>query len=745
MNQSYTKTFSEWMRILLTAFFSRVRLVLLIPFFCGLFTWLICSILSPVYSGGFSILIRAPEVDKSTLEAGTSVVVRPGVIMENIISDEIYLLKSHALYREIAQNIKSVEALKSGYLATTKLPDRFLRYFVAIKGDIKKILQKYIRRKDVTGSDVSPIESMASAVRAMSVVEQQKGSDVIEVRIKHHNARLIMEILNVYLMKYHDLRNKVWFNKNATGFFRTQTETYYDQWQRLVDKLIKLKEEYNLIEPDKEMKKYQEQLMNFTSEFMKLKTTMNELKMKMKLVVSMSPEKSLTFMPERIEVDRLFKEIKTMVGQAKAERSKLLRNFKVKSTAVSKIDYQLADLYTQYKQLLTGYFENKFNRSSIRLEALSDTIKEIKQRLFKLNKFGQQVKVLEEKTELYRKQYSSHMIRTMNAKVQKELRKSASTVKVISAPFVDSIPVWPKKKIFTVLSVLLGFLLTMLFTIFVQLMKDSFNLPEEISQELNLPVLASFPLKANTGGLGSERRMSFLLSNYVAKFHRHRKLLTVIGVVIFVLLMSWIWYLKPVASRDEKKGIPIGRKAIETEKDLRKKSVNKKEAKEAISDQLLQAGLLPLLSSLHDKEVVGIKTISDRSGHSLIRRKIHKNKINLDDQENKTNTKTMVSASDPGNIKKPGDLKHHFSESKPLTKKWFYIVRLGLYRIKQNALDMYEQMKGYSVIIKRVNNPKVGSVYAVQLRPLTDRSAARVLISQIKRQKGLTAVMLKRQ
>lgn len=112
-----------------------------------------------------------------------------------------------------------------------------------------------------------------------------------------------------------------------------------------------------------------------------------------------------------------------------------------------------------------------------------------------MDKHRYQIKMLEEKLERYEKQYADYETKAMKITLQEELRKTVTTIKVVSPPFVSEKPVWPKKTMLVILAIMLSFFFTLLFIVIMQMMDDSFHLPREVTRELNLPVLASFPVK----------------------------------------------------------------------------------------------------------------------------------------------------------------------------------------------------------------------------------------------------------
>ncbi len=504
MNQNHTKSFSEWLETLLTAFFPRLDLLLFVPILCGVCTAMVCLSLPPVYQGTFSLLIKAPEIDKTGYESDMNVALRPGIITKNVVSDEVYLLQSHTLYENVAQTIKDKNALKSDYWETA-LPGWLFTYIFKSKTRIKEQLQSFIKGKDDDGkkSDADSLEKSALRIKKLCETEPLRGSDIIEVRCKHHTPQLIEEILIAYEKEYQSIKNNIWFNKNTPNLFQKHSEDYFIKWQEMLEEVMELKSDTDLIDPFHEKAELQKQLIKYRAEVSNLKTTLKELKEHAKIVKSLQPEDTVTFITEGIEGDNLFRELKIKIGSVTAERSRLLRDFQPEASSVAKLDYQMEELYVKYKKLIQGVSKQEMKKNRIRTKALSSAIKENEVRLSELNervteleKNKYQIKMLEGKIERYGKQYNEYETRAMKINLQEELRKTATTVRVIAPPFVSQKPVFPPNPIFlAVLAMLMGFLLTVFFIIVMQLMDDSFHTPEEVSQELNLPVLASFPVR----------------------------------------------------------------------------------------------------------------------------------------------------------------------------------------------------------------------------------------------------------
>lgn len=93
-----------------------------------------------------------------------------------------------------------------------------------------------------------------------------------------------------------------------------------------------------------------------------------------------------------------------------------------------------------------------------------------------------------------------------------------------------------------------------------------------------------------------------------------------------------------------------------------------------------------------------------------------------------------------------GDRTEEGQEQKPtVPKKESYAVQVGSYKEKQNAEEMRQslQEKGYTVVVRSQNHPKLGQLYVVQLQPVKDAGKANTLMAQIQNVANVKPVIVK--
>ena len=477
--EKHPNSFYEWIRPVITAFFAHWRLMLIVPAACVILTLGACMLLPPLYSGGFSLLVKAPEINRTSMESGTNIVMRPGLVLENVIVDEIKILQSHQLFLKVARTL--------------------IEENIAVGGFWDAVGSKYLATDSPISNEVTyerpkskEIEALTATLESLYVVAPAKGSDIIEITIRHYDPRVMRSILNCYLRAYFQLREAVWFNSDAPDFFQAASDSYYLKWQELLNERLNLKQETTALDPTREKDRLIEKQAANAAEIYDLQAAVKDLQTQLDRLKTLSPEQSLTFLHQETVNDKLFSELKLQIAVFQAQRAKLLGDFNQQASLVKKVNYQLEELYRRYYRQLFALIKNKMARVQTRMTVLRSGLAEVKKKLVELDRYENRLQLLNKKIELNLKQYFEHGNKALEFKQQKDFRKNVATVNVVSQPFVHLQPHWPRPAILVPLAFVLGIFLSLLGVFFLRSMKNAYLLPEEIRRDLNLPVLASY-------------------------------------------------------------------------------------------------------------------------------------------------------------------------------------------------------------------------------------------------------------
>jgi CelD/BcsL family acetyltransferase involved in cellulose biosynthesis len=333
---------------------------------------------------------------------------------------------------------------------------------------------------------------LAQTLENLCVVAPATGSDIIEITIRHYDPQAMRSILSYYLKAYYQLRETVWFNSDTPDLFQAASDSYYQQWQDLLNERLTLNRETTALDPTREKDTLIKKQVANTGEIYDLQSTVMDLQNQLDRLKTLSPEQSLTFLQQDTVNDKLFSELKAQIAVLQAQKAKQLGDFNQQASLVKKINYQLKELHRRYYRQLFALLKNKIARAQTRQSVLQSGLAEVKKKLVELDRYENRLQLLDKKIELNLKHYVAHGNKAMEFKQQKDLRKNVATVNIISQPFVNFKPEWPQPASLIPLAFVLGTFLSLLAVFFLRLMKNTYLLPEEINRNLNLPVLASY-------------------------------------------------------------------------------------------------------------------------------------------------------------------------------------------------------------------------------------------------------------
>jgi cell division septation protein DedD len=77
--------------------------------------------------------------------------------------------------------------------------------------------------------------------------------------------------------------------------------------------------------------------------------------------------------------------------------------------------------------------------------------------------------------------------------------------------------------------------------------------------------------------------------------------------------------------------------------------------------------------------------------------------------------------------------------------KLMYVIQVGSFKEKQNAEELRQDLvkRGYDVVIKPRNHPKLGPLFVVQLEPVAEESKASTLMTQVGHEAKVKPVLLR--
>ncbi len=475
------KPVETWVRTMLSHIFGRARVVFMVAVFSAVCAGLAASILPSIYSGDFSILIKAPELDLSLVGQNTDISFKPGQVGSYIIADEYQILTSHGLS----------EAVAEVYLARG--------YPFPIDGYLRSIISwlpfRFISPARSNLHYHTKVQQLADYLNSKFKVTPIMKSDVIKVEMRHHNRQFLSRVLNILAEELFQYRKKIWFNEKAQSFFTDQSSELLSQWAETQQKIQSLKSKSHEISPIAEKQELEKKVVANIARIQELNTQINESYKRFEYIKKLPLKKALTYQIREAQGSRLFWQLETDIGEAKSN-IQALRSIHLKSSPVMKKALKhIYSLYREYKTLKIGLIQNTIQTLETERDVIKKNNAQLGSKLVKLGHSAQEMLVLDQKINLLRNQHELYQSKTSEIDVQNRLRSaSGGAIRLISPPRVKLKPVWPNKTIIILAATLLAVVLTILVTVVYWSMRDTVTVPEEIVKDLGLPVLASFPL-----------------------------------------------------------------------------------------------------------------------------------------------------------------------------------------------------------------------------------------------------------
>ena len=485
MSNTELNRVSEWMRKIMIVSFLRWRLIVIACLAAMAVTLVLTFVLPPLYNGSFSVIMRGNEQDSAMLQTGDSYVTR-GMVADTMTTNEERILNSPELASRVIEKIKTKYPDPSFGWISLPLPD-----LSAFKASIKSWIYKLF---GLTESPSPLSDPLVEELRKALVITPMIGTNVIEISIMNPDPDFTFFLLNTYLNTYMELRQDLWMASGAPGFFNQEAGNYLGKWKEINDRLYALKQSVGVVVPTQELQQLQERVGDLRTQINLVDLEIADLEQSMTQAKGM---KSTEFIPVgslQDAQDKALEELQVRLGQSLSLRAEALKNFTAQSPEVKRIDREINELNAQSRKVLLVRLENMLSVKKHNRMQLLEKIDSMTQQLFVVDKARSDMAILEEEADIARTNMKAYENKRAETSISIELRKATfSNVGVMSPPYIPAKPFFPKRVILLALALAVGLFIGMTIAVLLEMLDDSFKLPEEITTVTGLPVLASFP------------------------------------------------------------------------------------------------------------------------------------------------------------------------------------------------------------------------------------------------------------
>ncbi len=470
------------LRDVLFIFFYKLPVFELILCFIVVATILLALLKTPVYQATGQILVKPMLEPNLKLQAPTSTNLRANPVTPQDVNSEVNILKSPQLLREVVQRLD---------LFRPREPDTAWQRWQRWLSDTLDSTLIAIGLR----TPVAPVERAQLELAKRLEIRPVTLSNTIEVSLRGESPTEIASIVNTLMETYIDHHIAIFKAKGAREFYTHQAEFYRQKLQEAEDNLEKFKKKWSIIEINAQNETNVELLKilqeNLTLTLAQIRDRETKIGVQVSNLTKTGDVGALT----KDLQNNIVEELVRVLGPLVAERERMAVHYQESSEKLLAMDRQIEEIKKKYNQQIKGLVQG----AQLDLDGLRKYARTLQDNIQKLQK--QSVLLSQQQIELDRllrevrqneKLYLLYRDKMEEARIEEEQdanRVSNVTVTTWAEP--PAIPVFPKKTLMVLLSVIIGSIVGLAGTFVSYYLDHAVKTPEELAWYSGLPVLAT--------------------------------------------------------------------------------------------------------------------------------------------------------------------------------------------------------------------------------------------------------------
>jgi len=447
----------DYIRELVTIFFTRKKIILTTTVFITVCAVLIAFLWPPSYAVTGSILVKAKKLEKSP-EALEQTQIRLFKLTKEDLASELELV--------IAPDL--IEKTIVGLSKTTK-------YF-----------QETVNDKD-------ELTKAINMVSGAITTELLPNSNIIEVTFTDRDADFAQVLLKNHLQRYMEYRNQIFSPVQVTSFFEKQAKKFTHDLLEKEDSLAAIVQQSSSADPNQEIsnnlllqKDTERQLSDLNN------SVLEKRRMLAHLLTSLdSDDIQLFSFVDNVAINEFSIKLQDQI----IERQKKLRVFLPTSSKIRGYDGQIRNSLESLKNEVRSYADDMAVRLSIEEEkvtALTTQLETIRQRNIELNNLALKMQQIKRDIGLLKQSYEIFMKRWEEAKINATAEtNSLFSISILGNPFFNGKPVFRNKMTLIPFGIIAGLFTGISLGFLREYFDHTVRKPEDISKYVDIPVLYS--------------------------------------------------------------------------------------------------------------------------------------------------------------------------------------------------------------------------------------------------------------
>lgn len=364
---------------------------------------------------------------------------------------------------------------------------------------LKIIESMKLDQRDFKGIDPQDINQILEAFESRLKVENTKDSNVLDISYESSDPDLAASVVNNMVKAYIDYRAHLFSESEEYKFFDDQIRVAEDKLRELEERQARFKQSEELISPSVQG----DILLTKVADYEKALTDVRTRRIGKEAMLKVIKEQMLngdkTNIPVTESSNSLSREkhIAKLRGEMlnlQLRRDQLLQKYTPEYEEVVNLEKAIANTRKRIETEIDEIVE--LEETAIRAmiaeeEALQNTIsdlnKQIKEFAQKEYKLTQLSRGIEDNRDLY----SMLLKQREEARISQAKLEHGIKIKVISPALVPTEPIKPKKWLKVLLAIILGLASGFGLALFLEYFDHTLNSPEEVENQLGLPVWGS--------------------------------------------------------------------------------------------------------------------------------------------------------------------------------------------------------------------------------------------------------------
>jgi len=435
------------------------------------------------------------------------------------IETQIEILKSYSIAKGVAEKLPLdiFEEAEEQNFATKIETFRWLINVLDVlhlKNFAASILLGVSNNHD-NGEEETTLEDMTKLVRESITVNSLKNTDIIEINSENLNPKLASIIADstasVFVEESRSI-NRSRANE-AKRFIEEQLTEKETELKRAEEEKLEYKRQENILYLDEETKINIEQLANFQSQEIEVNNRIVENKAELAEVHRQLEKQAETYISsETITTNPEVRELQSQLTNLEIQLPTLLEKYSKGSPQVSEVEIKIREIKSKISEKVAEIVGSKVSARNpiyqtllaqvvtlettlISLEtkkiSLASSVKEYESRLERLPDKELYLARLERAIKVSESTYIILLEKYQEARINEAME--LGDIRVIDEARIPEDPIKPNKKLNLAIGGILGLMLGVMLTFFLEYMDNTIKTTDDIERYLGLPVLGLIP------------------------------------------------------------------------------------------------------------------------------------------------------------------------------------------------------------------------------------------------------------